>query len=284
MLPLLPHIAELLLIRAPPVELARRLTLTNWALRNQQPSIIIHTTTTMRSTLRLLANVKPRYLEPFTPTGLTGLFTHPSPRPTLIFLYTNTLQKLQSFPETSAYRQSVEALTRHRLQIVESQKPPGFDAWLERAKKTIGAEPERFAQLQLKNGAFAYAASQERDFSDEARGKEWDGEDISATTEGPTRTAAEEAEWIKIIEEGSESADNETDFHEVSMKWESEPALEADQISEIEQKIGAGLIEEVIQVAEAESKLVDELYKAKVWEELEEKPAPGQWTYFERGN
>ncbi|KAJ5814407.1 uncharacterized protein N7503_001157 [Penicillium pulvis] len=238
----------------------------------------------MRSTLRLLANVKPRYLEPFTPTGLTGLFTHPSPRPTLIFLYTNTLQKLQSFPETSAYRQSVEALTRHRLQIVESQKPPGFDAWLERAKKTIGAEPERFAQLQLKNGAFAYAASQERDFSDEARGKEWDGEGMSATTEGPTRTAAEEAEWIKIIEEGSESAANETDFHEVSMKWESEPALEADQISEIEQKIGAGLIEEIIQVAEAESKLVDELYKAKVWEELEEKPAPGQWTYFERGN
>ncbi|KAJ6002397.1 ETC complex I subunit [Penicillium sp. IBT 35674x] len=268
MLPLLPHVAELLLIRAPTVELARRLTLTNWALRNQQPSIIIHTTTTMRSTLRLLANVKPRYLEPFTPTGLTGLFTHPSPRPTLIFLYTNTLQKLQSFPETSAYRQS----------------PPGFDAWLERAKKTIGAEPERFAQLQLKNGAFAYAASQERDFSDEGRGKEWDGEGMSATTEGPTRTAAEEAEWIKIIEEGSESADNETDFHEVSMKWESEPALEADQISEIEQKIGAGLIEEIIQVAEAESKLVDELYKAKVWEELEEKPAPGQWTYFERGN
>ncbi|KAJ5915904.1 ETC complex I subunit [Penicillium verhagenii] len=238
----------------------------------------------MKSTLRLLANVKPRYLEPFAPTGLTGLFTHPSPRPTLIFLYTNTLQKLQSFPESSAYRQSVEALTRHRLQIVESQKPPGFDTWLERAKKTIGAEPERFAQLQLKNGAFAYAASQERDFSDEARGKEWDGESLSATTEGPTRTPEEEAEWIKIIEEGSESAENETDFHEVSMKWESEPALEADQIAEIEQKIGAGLIEEIIQVAESESKLVDELYKAKVWEELEEKPAPGQWTYFERGN
>ncbi|KAJ5725518.1 ETC complex I subunit [Penicillium malachiteum] len=238
----------------------------------------------MRSTLRLLANVKPRYLEPFAPTGLTGLITHPSPRPTLIFLYTNTLQKLQSFPESSAYRKSVEALTRHRLQIVESQKPPGFDAWLERAKKTVGAEPERFAQLQLKNGAFAYAASQERDFSDNARGEEWDGETLSATTEGPTRTAEEEAEWVKIIEEGSESANNHSDFHEVAMKWENEPALEASQVAEIEQQIGAGLIEEIIQVAEAESKLVDELHKAQVWEELEEKPAPGQWTYFERGN
>ncbi|KAJ5087496.1 NADH-ubiquinone oxidoreductase 29.9 kDa subunit [Penicillium angulare] len=238
----------------------------------------------MRSTFRLLANVKPRYLEPFAPTGLTGLITHPSPRPTLIFLYTNTLQKLQSFPESSAYRQSVEALTRHRLQIVESQKPPGFEEWLERVKKTVGAEPERFAQLQLKNGTFAYAASQERDFTDNARGQEWDGEKLSATTEGPTRTPEEEAEWKKIIEEGSESANDHSDFHEVAMKWENEPALEASQVSEIEQQIGAGLIEEIVQVAEAESQLVDELFKAKVWEELEEKAAPGQWTYFERGN
>lgn len=36
------------------------------------------------------------------------------------------------------------------------------------------------------------------------------------------------------------------------------------RVSDIEQKIGAGLIEEIIQVAEAELKLTDELYKAKV--------------------
>jgi NADH dehydrogenase (ubiquinone) 1 alpha subcomplex subunit 5 len=36
------------------------------------------------------------------------------------------------------------------------------------------------------------------------------------------------------------------------------------RISHVEQQIGAGLIEEVIQVAEAELKLVDELAKAKV--------------------
>lgn len=41
-------------------------------------------------------------------------------------------------------------------------------------------------------------------------------------------------------------------------------ALIYNRISEVEQKIGAGLIEEVIQVAEAELKLVDELAKAKV--------------------
>ncbi|KAJ5569718.1 ETC complex I subunit [Penicillium hispanicum] len=239
----------------------------------------------MRSTLRLLANVKPRYLEPFAPTGLTGLITHPSPRPTLIYLYTTTLQKLQSFPESSAYRQSVEALTRHRLQIVESKKPAGFDAWLERVRKTVGAEPERFAQLQRSDGTFAYAAAQEADGSDNARGEEWDGESLAATTEGPARTPQEEAEFQKIIEESSSTAAKaDADHYEVSMKWENEPALAADQISEIEQQIGAGLIEEIIQVAEGELKLVDELHKSKVWEELEEKPHPGQWTYFERGN
>ncbi|KAJ5747523.1 uncharacterized protein N7511_009219 [Penicillium nucicola] len=239
----------------------------------------------MRSTLRLLANVKPRYLEPFAPTGLTGLFTHPSPRPTLIYLYSTTLQKLQTFPESSAYRQSVEALTRHRLQIVESQKPAGFDAWLERVRKTLAAEPERFAKLQRADGSFTHVAAQHRDGSDDPRGAEWDGEELTPTTEGPARTPQQEAEWHKIMAEASETTEKaESDFYNEEMKWESEPALDVDQISLIESQIGSGLIEEVIQVAEAELKLVDELAKAKVWEELEEKPQPGQWTYFERGN
>ncbi|KAA8650572.1 hypothetical protein EYZ11_003545 [Aspergillus tanneri] len=234
----------------------------------------------MRSTLRLLANIKsPRYLEPFAPTGLTGLLTHPSPRPTLIYLYTSTLQKLKAFPETSAYRQSTEALTRHRLQIVESTKPPGFDAWLERVKKTVAAEPERFASLRRSDGS--YAAAMRDDGSDNPRGEEWDGESIEATTEGPARTAAEEARWEKAVAE-STVEHKDSDFFPQEMKWENEPALEAQQISDIENKIGAGLIEEVIQVAEGELKLVDELYKSKAWEELEEKPSPGQWVYFER--
>lgn len=184
----------------------------------------------MRSTLRLLANVKPRYLEPFAPTGLTGLTTHPSPRPTLIYLYTTTLQKLSNFPESSAYRQSVEALTRHRLQIVESQKPPGFEQWLERVKKTVGAQPERFAQLQRSDGTFAYVGSQQADGSDNARGEEWDGEGLSASTEGPARTPQEAAEWQKIVEESSSTANKaEADHYETQMHWENEPALEAEQ-------------------------------------------------------
>jgi len=180
----------------------------------------------MRPALRLLANVKPRYLEPFAPTGLTGLNTHPSPRPTLIYLYTSTLQKLQAFPESSVYRQSAEALTRHRLQIVESQKPEGFDAWLERVKKTVGAEPERFAQLQQPDGSFTFVAKQEADPSvDDPRGLEWDGEKMVPGTEGPARTAEETAAWQKIIKDSSTT----TEYDELPLRWESEPALTADQ-------------------------------------------------------
>ncbi|RHZ70680.1 hypothetical protein CDV55_108561 [Aspergillus turcosus] len=236
----------------------------------------------MRSTFRLLANVKSaRYLEPFAPTGLTGLVTHPSPRPTLIYLYRTTLHNLKSFPESSVYRQSTEALTRHRLQIVESVKPPGYDAWLERAKKAVAAEPERFASLRLPDGT--YAGFMRDDGTDNPRGEEWDGERLEPTTEGPARTPEEEARWHKAIEEATPTQPaKDADFATEQMKWENEPALEAEQVAEIEKQIGAGLIEEVIQVAENELKLVDEMYKSKAWEELEEKPRPGQWVYFER--
>ncbi|KAL2872456.1 complex I NDUFA5 subunit family protein [Aspergillus lucknowensis] len=235
----------------------------------------------MRSSLRLLASVKPaRYLEPFAPTGLTGLNTHPSPRPTLIYIYRATLEKLKAFPESSAYRQATEALTRHRLQIIESTKPPGFDAWLERVKKTVAAEPERFASLRLADGS--YVGSLRDDGSDNPRGEEWDGEKLEPTTEGPARTPEEQARWEKAIEEAVSATTAESDFQTKEMKWENEPALEAEQVTEIEKQIGGGLLEEVIQVAEGELKLVNELYKSKAWEELEEKPRPGQWTYFER--
>ncbi|KAH8691301.1 putative NADH-ubiquinone oxidoreductase 299 kDa subunit [Talaromyces proteolyticus] len=233
----------------------------------------------MRSGLRLLANVKPaRYLEPLAPTGLTGLLTHPSPRSTLIFLYSRTLEKLKTLPESSVYRQSTEALTRHRLQIIESAKPPGFDAWLERVKKVIAENPGQFQKARLPDGTFA--GLQRDDSHAGRRAHEWDGI-VGPMTEGPNRTPEEIAQWEAIMEEAT-TPKHESDFDEETINWESEPALEAEQIADIENKIGAGLIEEVIQVAEGELKLVDELAKSQVWEELAEKPRPGQWTYFER--
>jgi NADH dehydrogenase (ubiquinone) 1 alpha subcomplex subunit 5 len=91
----------------------------------------------MRPTTRLWATVNKatsRTLAPGQPTGLTGLLTHPAPRSTLIYLYSNTLSKLEKIPESSVYRQATEALTKKRLAIIKAVKPEGYDAWNERVQ------------------------------------------------------------------------------------------------------------------------------------------------------
>ncbi|KAJ3503146.1 hypothetical protein NMY22_g15583 [Coprinellus aureogranulatus] len=55
-------------------------------------------------------------------TGITGLKVHANPLPELAKTYQETLSVLQNIPETSVYRQGVEALTLRRLNIVESAK------------------------------------------------------------------------------------------------------------------------------------------------------------------
>jgi len=52
-------------------------------------------------------------------TGLTGLTVHPNPLPELTKAYESTLHLLSTIPETSVYRQGVEALTRNKLKIVQ---------------------------------------------------------------------------------------------------------------------------------------------------------------------
>jgi NADH dehydrogenase (ubiquinone) 1 alpha subcomplex subunit 5 len=57
-----------------------------------------------------------------TTTGITGLAVHPDPLPELCKIYQATLSLLSpssSIPPNSVYRQSVEALTRHKLTIVQ---------------------------------------------------------------------------------------------------------------------------------------------------------------------
>ncbi|KAI9736055.1 MAG: hypothetical protein M1818_006231 [Claussenomyces sp. TS43310] len=241
----------------------------------------------MRRTARLLASVKPaRYLEANTPTGLTGLLTHPAPRSTLIYLYSSTLDKLAALPEESIYRQSTAALTQRRLAIVEAAVPAGYAEWSTRAQKTLAEHPEVF---NTPEGAVAH--DEDRHVKSVVGGKtfvttrvgaardplseEWDGEkDLGPELEG-TRTLAERLGQVSITAKRPGS-DKKT------VEWEPEPQLDADQISEIENKIGAGLIEEVIQVAEGELNLVDVMAKAQVWSDLEEKPVEGQWAYFTR--
>ncbi|KAH9835589.1 NADH2 dehydrogenase [Rhodofomes roseus] len=55
-----------------------------------------------------------------TTTGITGLEVHHDPIPHLIQTYKTTLERLSGIPETSVYRQGVEALTKHKLNIVQT--------------------------------------------------------------------------------------------------------------------------------------------------------------------
>ncbi|CAG8463293.1 11681_t:CDS:2 [Ambispora gerdemannii] len=61
-----------------------------------------------------------RVVELETTTGIFGLAVHPHPRPHLIKTYNETLQVLSRLPEHAIYRQAAEALTQHRLSIVEA--------------------------------------------------------------------------------------------------------------------------------------------------------------------
>ena len=57
------------------------------------------------------------------PTGLTGILTHPNPRPALIELYRSTLGFLDDkFPEESVYKKSTLNFTKKRLEIVEKHE------------------------------------------------------------------------------------------------------------------------------------------------------------------
>ncbi|PGH03961.1 NADH dehydrogenase (ubiquinone) 1 alpha subcomplex 5 [Blastomyces parvus] len=252
----------------------------------------------MRSSLRLLANVKSaRYLQPHAPTGLTGLTTHPRPRQALLILYTNTLNKLQNVPESSVYRQATEALTKQRLKIVESTKPPGYDKWQQEVQQKVAANPDLVKTISTPSGGLAGVYSllggrvselEKRHYAENMENALHQIKEEKEQFEKlPENVKPAVARWSKEKHE-TEQLENkeESTSPEPRIDLYEEPALEAAQISEIENQIGAGLIEEVIEVAEGELKLVDDMIKFKVWEELVEKPKPGQWTYFgrERGS
>lgn len=187
----------------------------------------------MRATLRLLAGVKPvRYLQPGAQTGLAGVYTHSTPRSTLLYLYTTTLEKLQAAPETSVYRQSVEALTKHRMAIVQSVKPDGYDEWRQRAQKLVAENPGQFgavaqtsvdgtASWRVDKGGSTFVILDVPDKID-GRLQEWDGErDEGPELEG-VRTAEDRADHIL-------SATRKSLEVNTNVAWEDEPRLTAEQ-------------------------------------------------------
>jgi NADH dehydrogenase (ubiquinone) 1 alpha subcomplex subunit 5 len=173
----------------------------------------------MRAAARLFASVKPgQFLEAGAPTGLTGLFTHPSPRSTLLYHYTSTLDKLKQIPASSVYRQSTEALTKHRLQVIEQSKPAGWDQWAEKIKTQIADDPGLASVLPHSTGeTLVLPAQQEVD--ERSRQAEWDGEVAKSFPEG-IRSAKERIPHVQAMKGDASYSPNRV-FSKV--KFDPEP-------------------------------------------------------------
>ena len=233
----------------------------------------------MFPSLRLFAQVGTQRLAPFSTTGITGILTHPNPRPALIAVYNHTLSLLSRLPQHSVYRQSTENLTKQRLAVVESVKPEG---WIEYQ-----------AALKSEREANGIQGAKDTEFELKVVGKQFLAMANAVTTDSPVIQAfldKEVGRWgLSPPVDTSDAYDHDADVlaeqegpsPEVPLLPE-EPPLYAEQITELEEKIGAGLIEEVLEQGWNELNLVKEMEKAKVWEPLEVQPEEGQWAGFER--
>jgi NADH dehydrogenase (ubiquinone) 1 alpha subcomplex subunit 5 len=160
----------------------------------------------MRPATRLLA----KFLEPGTPTGLAGLFTHPAPRSTLIYLYSSTLKKLQQIPEYSPYRQATEALTKKRLEAIEATKPDGYDAWYDKVRFQIQAHQDENGQpldpLSHEGRSFVTARIFKREIDTREKEASWDGTgEGTPTLEGPRTREEKQKEFDRITKEDAAS-------------------------------------------------------------------------------
>ena len=217
----------------------------------------------MRQTLRLLASVShtATYLTPAAPTGLTGLLTHATPRSTLLYLYSSTLDRLKSLPESSVYRQSTEALTKHRMRIVENIKPSGLSEWQSRVSDLVDEHPDAFKRVPAIDGDgynvvyYEPPPTEHNRTTDDRVNAEYKAK---PQLEGP-RYADE------VSERGGELLRDRVGEEMSALRIEAEPALTSEQVGEVEEKIGAGLIEEVISVAKGERELVETMRESQVY-------------------
>lgn len=213
----------------------------------------------MRAASRLFASVQrsTQFLEAGAPTGITGLLTHPNPRSALLFYYTSTLDKLKQFPEHSVYRQSTEALTKHRLSVIESIKPAGLEEWQARVEPVVQANQKAFRKVPLISGNGFNVVWKEGAVEKSEEQKSTEEYKAPVIVEG-ILTEEERADQGRLM--AFDAIKTAAERPEI----EAEPPLSAEQVNEIESKIGAGLIEEVIQVAQGEITLADTLLESQV--------------------
>lgn len=70
------------------------------------------------------ASTATKFLRTKRTTNIAGLEIHPDPLPELVSTYTHTLNVLKGLPESAVFRQSSEAVTQQRLDIVKEAMTP----------------------------------------------------------------------------------------------------------------------------------------------------------------
>ncbi|KAI5848812.1 ETC complex I subunit conserved region-domain-containing protein [Tricharina praecox] len=238
----------------------------------------------MRPTTRLLTARLPA----FSPTGITGVLTHPHPRPALIALYNHTLSVLSSLPSHSVYRQSAENLTRARLEILKSVKPAGWNDYLATRRQNglqgdvditdvavyMRAQLQTLVDRTTFSGNVAYAKQEMEHWRAFAVPESHDTRKLPQNTADPlVKDLLADAEHNEELQRLMRQEETEIDL---------EPQLTAEQVMEIEEKIGEGLLEEVIEEGWGELQCAETMRDDKVWEPLEVVPEEGQWVGFER--
>ena len=73
-------------------------------------------------------------------TEIAGLAVHRDPLPVLLELYHDTLSSLEAIPEGSVYRRACEALTRHRIGVVQRLSGQDGRSGGERAIESVESE------------------------------------------------------------------------------------------------------------------------------------------------
>jgi hypothetical protein len=164
------------------------------------------------------------------------------------------------------------------LEIVESTKPEGYEQWMERVRKQIEASPKAYSQMLNEDGSLASEKPQAVQIDN------WDGQisRADAHPEGTNNMSQAERKTRAVEEEvRAKNLEEKEGVQPTVEDLEVEPPLTKEQyvttpyygamltiyprINAIETKIGAGLIEEVIAVAEGELSLVDEMLRHQVY-------------------
>jgi NADH dehydrogenase (ubiquinone) 1 alpha subcomplex subunit 5 len=247
----------------------------------------------MHPTARLLV----ARLPPFSPTGITGVLTHPHPRPTLIALYNHTLSLLQKLPAHSVYRQSTENLTKARLDIISSIKPASYETYA--SARAQNGLPEQPALRDVGKYMHRILSELEKKSTHEGNKyyvrcemKRW-GPILAEAAEGsgavlPDQTIDQASSTTSQANFNAATPRAGQTLNESQIAAEDEdipllePQLSAEQVEQIEEKIGEGLIEEIIEEGWAELECAKVMLEDKVWEPLAEVPEEGQWVAFEK--